>query len=56
MMRSLIDTENELKNHEESLGELYQRVIRGEPVVRFPLSTRTTIPLMSDIASNSQPL
>ncbi|EKM49518.1 uncharacterized protein PHACADRAFT_265043 [Phanerochaete carnosa HHB-10118-sp] len=32
MMRSLIDTENELRAHEDTLTDLYQQVIRGEAV------------------------
>lgn len=35
MMRSLIDTENELRRHEQVLMDLYQQVIRGDPVVYF---------------------
>ena len=36
MMRKLVDTENELQMHEETLMNLYQQVIRGEPVVCIP--------------------
>ncbi|KIP08108.1 hypothetical protein PHLGIDRAFT_127242 [Phlebiopsis gigantea 11061_1 CR5-6] len=32
MMRSLVDTENELRMHEQTLDDLYQQVTRGEPV------------------------
>lgn len=32
-MRSLIDTENELRFHEQALNELHQKIARGEPVV-----------------------
>lgn len=34
MMKKLIDTENELRAHEDTLSELYQRVVRGEAIVR----------------------
>ena len=34
MMRSLIDTENELLMHEQALVDLFQQVARGEAVVR----------------------
>jgi hypothetical protein len=34
-MRSLVDTENELRFHEQALNELHQKIARGEHVVRL---------------------
>lgn len=32
-MRSLVDTENELRFHEQALNQLHQKIARGERVV-----------------------
>ena len=39
MMRQLIDTENELLVHEQTLSDIYQQVARGEAVVSSPSSS-----------------
>ncbi|KAI0086535.1 hypothetical protein BDY19DRAFT_894649 [Irpex rosettiformis] len=31
-MRNLVDTENELRFHEQALNELHQKIVRGEPI------------------------
>ena len=44
-MRSLIDTENELRFHEQALNELHQKIARGELVVSIQVYSSITLEL-----------